>query len=184
MKTCTLCQQSLPLSDFYARKSGRKAGQLEARCKQCFKQKVKDFADANREAVRAANRIAGAKYREANREQERKRCLAAYHANRDKYNARILAWHAANPDKRSAREAKRRAANFRAVPAWADLAKIKLIYAAAKTESKRTGVPMHVDHVVPLQSDIVCGLHCEANLEVIPAAENLSKLNRRWPDMP
>ena len=35
-----------------------------------------------------------------------------------------------------------------------------------------------VDHVVPLQSKFVCGLHCEANLQVITKSKNASKCNR------
>lgn len=185
VKTCTSCLQALPLDRFYVRKSGRKAGQtMSGKCKQCYGARVKDFADANREAVRAANRVAGAKFRDANRDRERKRVLAHFYANRDAYRQVSQQWRLNNPDKHAAKEAKRRATNFRAVPVWADIAKIREIYAAAKIESQRTGVAMHVDHVVPLQSDIVCGLHCEANLEVKPATENLSKSNRWWPDMP
>lgn len=47
-----------------------------------------------------------------------------------------------------------------------------------------TGIPHDVDHVVPLINDIVCGLHAETNVQVIPAVLNRSKGNRFWPDMP
>lgn len=47
-----------------------------------------------------------------------------------------------------------------------------------------TAIPWEVDHIVPLNNDLVCGLHCEANLQVIPAIANLSKNNSWWPDMP
>jgi hypothetical protein len=41
-----------------------------------------------------------------------------------------------------------------------------------------------VDHIVPLQSDIVCGLHNEFNLTVITKKANSEKRNYFWPDMP
>ena len=56
--------------------------------------------------------------------------------------------------------------------------------AARKTALKTGGVDRwEVDHIVPLQSPIVCGLHVEHNLQVIPASKNRSKHNRHWPDM-
>lgn len=77
-----------------------------------------------------------------------------------------------------------RAGKLRATPKWASEALILAIYEECQLQSEETGVPHHVDHVVPLISDIVCGLHCEDNLQVLPALENLSKGNRHWPDMP
>lgn len=47
-----------------------------------------------------------------------------------------------------------------------------------------TGEKWEVDHIVPLQSKLVCGLHNEFNLQVITQRENSSKRNYRWPDMP
>lgn len=49
---------------------------------------------------------------------------------------------------------------------------------------KITGVKHHIDHIVPLNSPIVCGLHAWTNLQVISYRENIGKGNRYWPDMP
>ena len=47
-----------------------------------------------------------------------------------------------------------------------------------------TGFDWEVDHVVPLISKKVCGLHKWTNFAVIPASVNRSKQNTYWPDMP
>ena len=70
-----------------------------------------------------------------------------------------------------ARNAKRRATKLNATPKWADLEAIKEIY-------KNCPPGYHVDHIIPLQGDLVCGLHVHKNLKPIPAAENLAKGNK------
>lgn len=73
---------------------------------------------------------------------------------------------------------------MRATPKWADLAAVEQFYIVAEQVSQSTHIKYEVDHIVPLRSKIVCGLHWEGNLRVIPAFENRSKGNRSWPDMP
>lgn len=79
---------------------------------------------------------------------------------------------------------RRRSLLLRAVPAWVDEEAIRDVYQLALEIRELTGVDHHVDHIVPLNSKIVCGLHVAHNLMVITATENISKGNRRWPDMP
>lgn len=91
---------------------------------------------------------------------------------------RLVSW--------AAREhnASRQRAKNGATPSWADRDKIKAIYKDAEAMSVLSGIKYHVDHIVPLKSKLVCGLHCEANLQIITAVENLKKHNLHWPDKP
>lgn len=83
-----------------------------------------------------------------------------------------------------AKYAARRAGKKNATPKWMDKAAVEAIYAKAQKFMELTGEPFHVDHIVPLTSDLVCGLHWEGNLQILSGFDNLSKGNKHWPDMP
>lgn len=89
-----------------------------------------------------------------------------------------------NRAKIRARNAERRAAKLCATPLWADKKKIEAFYETAQGLSMLLGEWYHVDHIVPLSSNLVCGLHCDANLQVCLGTDNIIKGNRWWPDMP
>jgi hypothetical protein len=93
-------------------------------------------------------------------------------------------WRLENPGKVNALRAKRRASELRATPEWADLEAIEEIYKQCRDVTNLVGEPYHVDHIVPLNSKLVCGLHNQFNLQIIPGEENIKKSNRHWPDMP
>lgn len=67
---------------------------------------------------------------------------------------------------------------MRRTPAWANQEAIRAIYDLAHRLTDETGVPHHVDHEIPLQGELVSGLHVENNLRVIPATENIRKRNK------
>lgn len=67
-----------------------------------------------------------------------------------------------------------------ATPPWLSQEQIcemrKIYLSALSTE--------HVDHIVPLKSPIVCGLHVPWNLRAVCAKHNLAKSNDMWPGHP
>ena len=185
MKTCTKCGDTKALDEF-SKKHGAKDGH-RSYCKVCAikiqrayreADKVKAAARANAyyEANKERNRARDKAYRKANKERINARGKAWREANKERVNARIKAWAKSNNGLRKATWARRRAAKLQAIPAWANPDAIKGFY--------ETALPgEHVDHIVPLQGKTVSGLHCEANLQHLPASENQSKSNKYWPDM-
>ena len=101
-----------------------------------------------------------------------------YAERREHENELARQYKRANRAKMVALAAKRAAIKRNAIPPWADLAKVETIYEEARRLTRETGIPHHVDHIYPLQSRVVCGLHCETNLQILTAAQNQSKSNK------
>ncbi len=182
MKRCTKCNELKSASEYYAHKRGKDG--LLAYCKACAKAHVNEYAAKNRSLVSATNKVASAKFRGANREAERERLAVYREANTELCNQRVERWRKANPHKHASKENRRRAAKLNATPQFANQRYIDMFYEMARLESERLGVDVHVDHIVPLKSSLVCGLHYEHNLQLLVASANLKKSNRVWPNMP
>lgn len=153
MKRCSRCSEERPITQFYVRAGNT----THPWCKPCCTTYAKQQHLADPEA----------------------------HAKRSR------AWEKSNPDKMRARRARRyeeHPAARRPVKkgthpkqyrvAWANRFFMDEAYRLAKLRSKATGIVWEVDHIVPLKSDVVCGFHCESNLQVITRLENVRKGNK------
>lgn len=72
---------------------------------------------------------------------------------------------------------------LRRVPAWADRNALRQVYRHRDQLTRETGVQYSVDHVVPVNHPLVCGLHVANNLQLLPLVANVRKSNNWWPDM-
>lgn len=176
-KKCTKCGNVKLLLEFNTEKH-TKDGRRSC-CKQCDALKARQYYAVNKKKVALAKKryyglnkenksVYNKTYRENNRN-----ALASYLKRYREFNSDTINSYAAN----------RRAVKLQATPLWFDPDAVSDFYTIAKMCQLYTGIKYHVDHIVPLNSDVVCGLHCDSNLQVLSASDNLSKGNRHWPDM-
>ena len=163
---CSTCKETKPVSDFTENKS--KARRFHYSCKKCM-------------AHKAMLRRRSKPLKEEQKEMARIRS-SEWRKNNSSRNKQIKKdWRLRNSDVKNAANARRRASKLNATPDWLteeDLTQIKYLYEIARDAKILTGEDYHVDHIVPLKGNDVCGLHVPWNLQVLPAAKNLSKGNR------
>jgi hypothetical protein len=86
-----------------------------------------------------------------------------------------------NKEKDTLRKAAMTKRNRVAKPKWLSAEQMKEIheiYKDMRTRNRVAGkIEYHVDHVVPLNGETVCGLHVPWNLEVVKAKDNIAKSN-------
>jgi 5-methylcytosine-specific restriction endonuclease McrA len=66
-------------------------------------------------------------------------------------------------------------------PKWGRKSDIQAMYRAARV-LRDQGVDVVVDHVIPLNGELVCGLHVWNNLQHLTRSENSAKGSRFDPD--
>ena len=162
------------------------AADSEMRHRQSHERKLSDESKAKR-SVAAAKRYIAKKeaidaYNKAWAKENKEKVRVidrAYKANnRAKLNA-LRNQHAKEKPEMAARHAaKRRAVCSAATPAWGDNFFLEEAYLLAKKREVVCGGKWHVDHIVPLISKQVCGLHVYTNIQVIRAEINRAKGNK------
>ena len=208
MKICRRCNIEKEPSLFCARKVSRDG--LSSYCKECERVRGAERRASSPVSIKTANAKYAAKntelikarkqeYRVRNREKCKKARKEAYEKNKESELAKAKAYKMANKDELSRKESERRrtnphlnrfyrserrAAERQAKPAWYDSKIVMAMHLKASEMSANNDIEWHVDHIVPLKSPLVCGLHWHGNMQVITSSENQSKSNRHWPDMP
>jgi hypothetical protein len=157
MKVCSKCKNKLPLENFYYQKDGK--FERTSRCKPCVQISNKKWALENPNTLQ--------KYHRQVRQD-----------NKEKYLEATRQWRKRNLAYDAKRQRERRARVINAIPKWINNKNVSIIYANAEK------LGLEVDHIVPLTSPKVCGLHWEGNLQLLTPTENRSKGNRYWEDMP
>jgi hypothetical protein len=178
VKCCSQCKTEKSVVDFGTDRS-KKDGRCSA-CKLCVRRKAAEWAANNPERKKA---------------NDAKLHKVRYATNPEKERQRRKDWRENNPEyfrtyvdnnrgAHNARVARRDALKLKATPVWADQKAISGLYLTARQLTESARVEYEVDHIVPLRSRLVCGLHCDANLRIITKTENGAKRNLHWPDMP
>lgn len=204
-KQCTCCGQVKDIECFFVVKKG--SDKRRPKCKDCMsiesagwrnknperkKQLDRAYYDNNKEKCLAYSK----EWKEKNKERYRKTWEIYYEKNKDIIQTRVAEWAKENKDRSNKIKYKyvknnkekyahyqslRRAKKLKATPSWLNkkqLQEIETEYALAKWCTDVLGMSYHVDHIVPLQSKTVCGLHVPWNLRVIPATDNIRKGNK------
>lgn len=144
------------------------------------KRYARKWAEENRERVSQKNK----EWSERNKHKKailNKRWVLENAERRREYNS---SYRRAKRSELTASESARRARKIMATPVWANHKEIEWVYRHAGLLNCWDGPRAQVDHIVPLNSELVCGLHCEQNLQILWSHENQSKGNHYWPDMP
>jgi hypothetical protein len=100
-----------------------------------------------------------------------------YRKNVESERLRSIAKRKSNQHYYQMKCAERRLKIKQQTPDWPTRKNIPLVYLASKR------LNLEVDHVVPINSKFVCGLHVWENLQLLSRSENARKLNVLWPDM-
>lgn len=178
-KVCIRCKTEKPSSDFGY--EPRMADGVKQPCRKC------EYQDQKRRQTpeqKAANTVFKKEWKKRNPEKVKADNRRQQQKNRSKVNENSKRWRQKNKSVMAAHKKKRRAIKLRAAPVWSNDFFVQEAYDLARRRTKATGIAWDVDHIVPLRSKLVCGLHAHTNVQVIPKTENLSKRNFYWPDMP
>jgi len=185
MKQCSKCKDKKPKIEFT--KHSRSKDGLNCWCKMCSRNACKSYSKNNKQKISTTRKS----YYESNKQsilQKRKDYQndnETYKQYQEKYRFKhkeeMQQYRIKNKHYFAAKSALRRVIKSYATPSWlTDDGNeiIQNLYERCACLSESTGIHHNVDHIIPLQSELVCGLHVPSNLRIITKLENLSKGNK------
>lgn len=168
-KLCRICKDEKPLFDFYKSAKGKYGhGTTCKLCDTAYQKTRKEQKSVSNKKWLQSEK--GKSYKEGLRKKTKEKRLD--HWNNLTKNCDLESWKKGY--------VKRNLARILATPSWVDAehkAKISNIYAITQMFQESTGMIYHVDHIVPLISNVVCGLHVWWNLQPLPEKTNAIKNN-------
>lgn len=184
-KACKTCGVMKGLGEYHCNRLARDG--RSNTCKTCATARAKAWQANNKERVRArylgdAYRARSREHYARNREARKAKDKAWRERNPEKFKASCRRWLAKQPGYNSNHVRLRRLREKRAMLSCLTWRDVRPFYALAAKLTKETGIEHHVDHIIPINSPVVCGLHVPANLQVIRGDENRRKRNRFSPD--
>lgn len=152
-------------------------------CVECMKEDwVIDNERRKKLPKSEAAKAAGRRYYQRNREAVIARAAARPHNEVRQYKQK---YKDANPELYKALTSVRKRRHRNATPKWVteeEKKAMRRMYLSAQHITKLTGERYVIDHIYPLLSDQVCGLHTLRNLQLMTQVENLKKSNK-MPDL-
>lgn len=192
IKTCKVCKTVKPMNEFsYGYRTCKICrNRIETErywTPEVYERHAKwraEYYPANRERILKQKTVYEKLQHVAERDKKRRRERYATDPSfKAKTKKRVDRYYELNVHVFRARDAKRRALQYKAFPAWANKEEIKRLYLLALEMTEKTGMKYEVDHIIPLGGRNVCGLHVENNLRVILATENRKKFNHLIEDI-
>ena len=186
-KTCTKCKEEKDFSEYYKDKAHKDG--VRSSCKACCSSAAKKYYRSDKGQTTLAEynksdarKLSLARYSSSDKGKaikkkysltEKGRVAKTRHRKRVRSTAEGKARHLYHQRQREARK-------INATPPWLNekhQSAIKEVYSLSAKRTESTGIEWHVDHIIPLRSKSVSGLHVPWNLQVITATENIKKSN-------
>lgn len=129
---------------------------------------------ANNPSLRKKEIVQVGLWRKNNPENLRKLLSEYRNKNKTRLSEYYKEWRSKNRAVYNSYQKSRKNRVKQSTPKWADLKAIRQFYFNCPAG-------FHVDHIIPITGELVCGLHILGNLQYLSAIDNLKKGNRLLP---